>query len=143
MTSRLLSFCLLLSFQLIAIRVASAQSFKGQWQGTSEGEVGMMTFDKKGYVSFIIDGQPMGGKKFTSEGVDLTMRYEYNEQKEPHTIDFIISMAEDGMELVRMLGIYKFENAKALIINMDFQGNSRPEAFDEDDINQVKLMKVK
>jgi len=118
-----------------------AQSFKGTWTGESNGEVGTMSFDKKGYVAFIIDGEKVGGKEYIAEGVKLSMRYEYNEAIEPHTMDFIILMGEE--ELVRMLGIYKFIDKDTFILNMDFEGKDRPLAFDEDDKNQVTLKKMK
>jgi 23S rRNA maturation-related 3'-5' exoribonuclease YhaM len=143
MFPQILAFSLWLSFQLITLPSSTAQSFAGKWKGTSEGEVGMMSFDKKGCIAFIIDGKEVGGKKFSSEGVDLTMHYEYNEKVEPHTLDFVISYADGSMELTRMLGIYKFVNDKTLIINMDFHGRSRPEEFDDDDKNQVTLTKIK
>ena len=143
MLSRILPFCFLLSFQFLTIPFSTAQSFAGKWKGTSEGEVGMMTFDKKGYVTFLIDDKPVGGKKFSSEGVDLTMHYAYNEEVEPHTLDFVIAYADGSMELTRMLGIYKFVNEKTLIINMDFKGRARPQAFDDDDKNQVVLTRIK
>jgi len=101
----------------------------------------MMTFDKKGYVAFIIDGEKVGGKDYTAEGVKLSMRYEYNEAVEPHTLDFIIFMENE--ELIRMLGIYKFIDKNTFILNMDFEGKDRPLAFDEDDKKQVTLMRVK
>jgi uncharacterized protein (TIGR03067 family) len=143
MFSRILLFCLLLSFQLLALPSSVAQSFKGKWQGTSNGEVGVMTFDKKGYITFIVDGKVIGGKKFSSEGVHLTMRYEFNDKVEPHTLDFIILIADDDMELSRMPGIYKFENEKTLIVNMDFGGNARPKVFDPEDKNQITLTRIK
>jgi uncharacterized protein (TIGR03067 family) len=143
MLTRILPVCLFLSFQLIALHSATAQSLKGKWQGTSEGEVGKMTFDKKGYVSFIIDGKPMGGKKFSSEGADLTMRYEYNEKADPHTLDLIITLSDGSMELARMKGIYQFVDDKTLVLNMDFEGNARPKAFNKEDKNQVTLTRIK
>ncbi len=143
MPTRVLAFVLFLGLQLFPISPSTAQSFNGHWQGLSEGEVGKMTFDKKGYVTFIINDQPMGGKKFTSEGIDMTMRYEYDDHVTPHTIDFVLSMAGDGTELTRMLGIYQFVNAKTLIINMDFEGKARPTVFDPEDKNQIQLSKIK
>jgi len=118
-----------------------SQSFKGTWKGESNGEIGTMTFDKKGYVAFIIDGEAVGGKEYMIEGVKMSMTYEYNESAEPHTLDFIISMANE--EVTRMLGIYKFIDKNTLVINMDFDGISRPLEFGEDDKNQVMLTRVK
>ena len=142
MLLRILPVCLLLSFQLLCFQSSIAQSFKGKWKGTSNGEMGMMTFDKKGYVTFIIGGKTIGGKKFSSEGTDLTMHYEYNEKANPHTMDFVIGLADGSMELTRMMGIYKFVDDKTLIINMDFDGKVRPNAFNEEDKNQITLTKM-
>jgi uncharacterized protein (TIGR03067 family) len=118
-----------------------AQSFKGTWQGESNGEIGKITFDKKGYVAFIIDGEEVGGKEYVVEGVKLTMTYEYDESAQPHTLDFIISMENE--EITRMLGIYKFMDKNTLMINMDFDGIARPLEFGEDDKNQVTLKRSK
>lgn len=140
MKSRFLPL-LFICLQLLILSSINAQSFKGQWHGESNGEVGTMSFDKKGYVAFIINGETVGGKEYIAEGVKLSMRYEYDEAPQPHTLDFIILMGEE--ELVRMLGIYQFRDKNTLIVNMDFEGKERPLAFDEDDKNQVTLTRVK
>ena len=120
-----------------------AQSLVGKWHGDSQGEVGTMTFDKDGYVTFIMDGEKLGGKKFISEGVELSMRYELNNKVEPNTLDLILMSGDETIEFSRMLGIYKFINAKTLLINMDFEGKSRPLEFDDDDANQIELKRIK
>jgi hypothetical protein len=106
MKSPLLTLLLFLVSQFLLLPSSTAQSFKGQWKGESNGEVGTMTFDKKGYVAFIVDGEIVGGKDYTAEGVKLSMRYEFDETAELHTLDFIILMENE--ELIRMLSIYKF-----------------------------------
>ena len=120
-----------------------AQSLVGKWKGDSNGEVGTMSFDKDGYVTFIMDGEILGGKKFKSEGVELSMRYEFNTKVEPNTLDFVLFSGDETVEFSRMLGIYKFINPKTLIVNMDFEGKARPTAFDHDDVNQIELKKIK
>ena len=50
---------------------------------------------------------------------------------------------DETIEFSRMLGIYKFINAKTLLINMDFEGKSRPLEFDNDDANQIELKRIK
>ena len=102
-----------------------------------------MVFDKKGYVTFLKDGNLVGGKSFSSEGVKLTMLYEYSEKADPHTLDFTIAYADGSMELNHMPGIYKFVNENTLIVNMDYKGIARPKKFDENDKNQIILTKVK
>lgn len=85
----------------------------------------------------------MGGKKFNSGGVDLSMRYVFNNQVDPHTIDFIMTMIDGGTEVGRMVGIYKFINAKTMLLSMDFSGAARPTKFDEDSETQIELKKIK
>jgi len=141
MKSSILTFLVCISFQVFLLPTIIAQSFKGQWTGESDGEVGTMTFDKKGYISFIIDGEKIGGKEYVAEGVKLSMRYEFNEAVMPRTLDFIIYM--EGEELIRMLGIYEFLDNNTLLVNMDFDGSDRPQEFSDDDKNQVKLRRIK
>ena len=143
MGARLYFVFLFILFQGLSPDAIHAQSLIGKWEGTSHGEPGMMTFDKKGYITFIIDNEPMGGKKFTESGVELSMKYEFNDKVEPHTLDFVLMPADESMEFSRMLGIYKFINPKTLIINMDFDGKARPQEFDPDDVNQIALSKIK
>jgi uncharacterized protein (TIGR03067 family) len=143
MNFRTLFLVVLLGLPGFLLSSLTAQSFNGKWEGVSEGEVGQMIFDKKGYITFINKGETVGGKKFTQDGIDMSMRYEIDDKKDPHTIDFIISMADEGSELARMPGIYKFVNAKTLIINMNFGGEIRPVIFDETDKNQITLTKIK
>lgn len=120
-----------------------AQSLKGKWKGESNGEVGMMSFDKEGYVTFSSGGETVGGKNFTSEGITMSMRYEADDTKDPATLDFVMQVEGLEFEAARMQGIYKFVNPKTLIVNMDFSGTHRPAKFDPEDPNQITLHKVK
>ncbi len=134
----------LLAFLVFALPMAlPAQSLIGKWKGTSEGEVGMMTFDKAGYVTFTTGGQSIGGKEFDAEGITMSMTYETDATTDPHTIDLVMTMGKEKIEVARMPGIYKFEGKKTLIINMNFDGTERPLKFDETDKNQITLHKAK
>lgn len=142
MKNRISGIVLLLVLAGMNLSMLSAQSLKGKWQGASEGEVGMMTFDKQGYVSFVVGGEPYGGRNFKAEGLSMYMKYHTDDSIEPHTVDFVMYMSDD-VEVARMLGIYKFVDPKTLILNMDFDGIKRPEKFDPEDPNQITLSKTK
>lgn len=126
----------------LTLPVLSAQALKGKWEGTSEGEMGMVEFDKQGYVTLVVGGEVIGGKKFEAEGLSMYMKYHTDNTREPYTIDFIMYMS-DNTEIARMLGIYKLVDAKTLILNMDFDGIRRPEKFDAANPNQIELKKSK
>ncbi len=122
---------------------AQDNKLTGKWTGLSEGKRGLLTIEEEGYASFTIDGETFGGKKYKADGILMTMTYEHNEQVMPHTIDFVISTAEDHTEIIRMKGIYKFVNDRTMIFNMKFDDSERPQEFDKADPNQITFTKIK
>lgn len=135
----LLIICLL----LVSAFNPSPATLVGKWKGESEGEIGFIQFSRDGYVSFVAEDKKVGGKKYTMEGMVFDMTYETNESVTPHTMDFVIRLHEDQTEISRLQGIYKFVNDKTLIVNMNFDGDDRPEVFNPDDPNQIVLHRVK
>ena len=115
----------------------------GKWQGEDEGEMGIITFEKGGYVSFIVDGEVVGGKKYAVEGIVMDVYYETDDSVIPHTIDFIFKLNEGQIEISRMLGIYQLVDEKTLILNMKFDGQERPTILDENSKDQITLTKFK
>ncbi len=137
-----------LLFFIIILLGLTASTFKasplvGKWRGEDGGEVGTITFDKKGYVSFSINNQEIGGKEYLSEGVLYDMTYAYDHRQNPKTLDFIIQNNEDKIEIARMRGIYKLLDKDILIINMKFDGSERPIIFDDQSDDQIALTRIK
>jgi hypothetical protein len=139
------TYLFLSSVVLISLMAASTKSspLVGKWRGEDGGEVGFITFDKKGYVTFSIRNQEIGGKEYLSDGVVYDMTYDTDETTEPYKIDFVIITHEDQLEIARMPGIYRFSDHQTLIINMKFDGSERPETFDETSDDQITLRKTK
>lgn len=120
-----------------------SQSLVGSWKGEDNGEVGVITFDKNGYVSFTINGESIGGKGYKAEGMVFDMVYETDDASVPHHMDFVIKMDDGSLEISRMQGIYSFVDDKTLIINMKFDGSERPQAFDSGSDDEIRLTKMK
>ena len=57
-TISLLSLLITITFSTQSV---SAQSLVGKWKGEDNGEVGVINFDKEGYVSFTVGGELVGG----------------------------------------------------------------------------------
>ncbi|MDZ4747897.1 MAG: hypothetical protein SH808_05375 [Saprospiraceae bacterium] len=121
----------------------SAQSLVGKWKGEDNGEVGVINFDKEGYVSFTVGGELVGGKNYQAEGITFDMYYETNDSVTPQTVDFIIRMDEGQIEVARMQGIYAMVDKKTLVINMKFDGTERPAVMDDTSEDQITLKKMK
>jgi hypothetical protein len=128
--------CCIISFTL------PSPSLIGKWKGEDNGEVGIITFEKEGYVSFTINDEKVGGKDYESEGIVFDMFYETDETVTPHTMDFVIKMDDEDVEVARMLGIYHFVDDNTLIINMKFDGSTRPTMMDEESIDQITLTRM-
>jgi len=138
----LISALIAVAFTLTSFAM-KAPTLIGKWQGEDEGQVGIITFDKSGYVSFTVDGKVIGGKKYEVEGVVMDMYYETDNSVTPHAIDFVFKLNEDQTELSRMLGIYELVDEKTLILNMKFDGAERPDRMDAGSKDQITLKKVK
>ena len=143
MKSSSISSLLLVVLFFCSSSVAFGQSLLGSWKGEDGGEVGVITFDKNGYVSFTINGESIGGKGYKAEGFVFDMVYETDEASVPHHMDFVIKMDDGAVEVSRMQGIYSFEDEKTLIINMKFDGSERPDAFDPTSDDEIRLTKMK
>lgn len=134
---------LLLITITLSTQFVSAQSLVGKWKGEDNGEVGIINFDKDGYVSFTVGGELVGGKNYQAEGLTFDMFYETDDSVMPHTVDFIIKMDEGQIEVARMQGIYDLVDKKTLVINMKFDGTERPAALDDASEDQITLRKMK
>jgi hypothetical protein len=140
LTIGLLSLFMTITFSMPS---ASAQSLVGKWKGVDNGEVGVINFDKEGYVSFTIGGELIGGKNYQAEGLTFDMFYEKDDTVTPHMIDFIIKMDDGITEVARMEGIYALVDKKTLVINMKFDGSERPTSLDDASVDQITLKKMK
>lgn len=127
----------------LSSQITSAQSLVGKWKGEDNGEVGIIHFDKDGYVSFTVGGEHVGGKNYQAEGLTFDMFYETDDSVTPHKVDFIIKMDEGQIEVARMQGIYNLVDKKTLVINMKFDGSERPAALDDTSEDQITLKKMK
>ena len=132
-------------FVLINLSYASAQDYSlvGTWQGTKDGETGKFIFDKKGFATVDQGGDIVGGKKYVVNGVPMKVVYDVNPTVDPKTIDFIISQVKDDLEITRMVGIYKFVNAKTLILNLNTTDKIRPRKFDPHGEDEIVLSRIK
>lgn len=139
-TFGLLSLFITITFYTHTI---SAQSLVGKWKGEDNGEVGVINFDKEGYVSFTVGGELVGGKNYQAEGLTFDMFYETDDSVTPHMVDFIIKMDDGQVEVARMQGIYDLVDKKTLVINMKFDGSERPTALDDTSEDQITLKKMK
>jgi len=144
---------LMKNYAFLLLFVASAASLTsftmpkstliGKWKGEDGGEVGVITFDKQGFVSFTVKGEVIGGKEYKAEGLVFDMYYETDESVTPHTMDFVIKIHDGQVEVARMLGIYQLVDDKTLVIHMKFDGTERPAALDDESQDQITLKKMK
>jgi hypothetical protein len=139
LTSVFILFLLVLS---LPAATSKSSPLVGKWRGEDGGEVGFITFDHKGYVTFSIRDQEIGGKEYLSDGVVYDMIFETDESKTPYAIDFIIRTHNDLEEIARMPGIYKLVDKETLVINMKFDGSERPKVFDDSSNDQITLRKT-
>lgn len=139
-TISLLSFFIVIT---LSTQIVSAQSLVGKWKGEDNGEVGVINFDKEGYVSFTVGGELVGGKNYQAEGLTFDMFYETDDSVTPHQVDFVIKMDDGQIEVARMQGIYDLVDKKTLVINMKFDGTARPTALDDSSEDQITLKKMK
>jgi len=140
LTISLLSFFITIT---ISAQSIASQSLVGKWKGEDGGEVGIIHFDKEGYVSFTIGEEMVGGKNYEAEGMVFDMYYETDDSSVPNKIDFVIKMDDGETEVARMLGIYALVDKKTLVIHMKFDGTERPDILDKNSEDQITLKKMK
>lgn len=133
---------LLLLFIITLTSLTSiSTSYVGKWKGEDKGDIGFLTLDEEGYVTFVFDGTITGGKSYDQQGVKASMRYVINRNVIPHSIDFIITDLTLNKEIGRLKGVLKLiEDNNKLRMAIGFGGVPRPTDFTKDAIifNRVK-----
>ena len=130
----ILSLVLFCSFSL-----KDSPSYVGKWKGEDKGEIGYITFTKDGYALFEFNGQTMGGKSFTTDGVEASMQYEVEKKENYYNVDFIIKKIEDKETLGTLQGIFKMNSESQMVLALGFDGSARPTNFEA---NQITLNKI-
>ena len=115
-----------------------SEDFIGKWIGDDKGQIGVMIFDKDGYVSIEIQGEVLGGKEFERNGKKGSMTYEIRPNKDVFEVDFILTIL-DTNEQKKLLGIAKLKDKNNMVFAMSFKGE-RPTEFNEN--NAINLKKV-
>ncbi len=138
---RLLKFLFTIGLIFLACLTSVAQNkLIGLWKGVDQGEVGYVNFDSTGYAYFIIENDTLGGETYTMNGHEAYMKYEVNYTKSLMTLDFILYLKSDNLEIGRLPGIFKFDEKDRLILCVNFESNERPSTFIEEDTIELEKM---
>jgi hypothetical protein len=119
------------SILILTTCTKSAEQHLGLWYGESHGQVGFLKLDAENVAYILLNGDTLGGANFEMYGNPVHLRYDVNYDVTPKTIDFIFEMADGGDELLRMPGIFKFNEAEEMVICLNFLDERRPEDFQE------------
>lgn len=109
----------------------SAQSITGVWKGKSEGETGVFTFDKDGYMTMERGSSLLGGKRFKMDGKEFSMKYLIEEQAgKARNLDFVMYDLSTNKEVMRMLCLVEWitDNQIKLCMSME-EASVRPKDF--------------
>ena len=115
----------------------------GTWEGEDQGDKGTFIFDENGYAIIITMGEVIGGDDFYISGVKSIVEYriELNEKSGNHDIDLIVRREGDNSLISMLPGIFRFDGEDTMQLCLNFEGNSRPGYFiDEDSVtlNRIK-----
>lgn len=129
-----LSFILFSAFSLV-----ETPAYVGKWRGEDKGDIGYVTLTEDGYALFEFDGQLMGGKSYTMDGVEASMLYEVEKKENYYNIDFIIKKIEVKETLGTLQGIFKMNSESQMVLAVGFDGSARPTNFETDQITLNKI----
>lgn len=87
-------FMMLLFLTFSLSLTAQNEKIIGSWSGESKGESGTIIFDADGFITFIIDGSPMGGKEFDIEGQKGSMSYVVDYSVSPYPVEISIKIQD-------------------------------------------------
>lgn len=134
------SLLTLVLFILTLSATAQKENLIGTWSGESKGEVGTIIFDAEGYITFIIDGKPMGGKDFDMNGATASMVYSIDDSVEPHPILIEVKLNEvdQGGE---MHGYISFIDDDTIKMGMGRMGGGKITGITEE--NSIVLSREK
>lgn len=129
-------------FLLVQSIQAQSERVLGTWQEIEEEDTIRLMFDAEGYAILSINQEIIGGKSYSMDGLECSLRYKLDLSKSPAWIDFVILLKEDNTEFDFMLGIIEFSDDYSkmkMCLDLD-EGSSRPESFIEDDT--AKMIKI-
>jgi len=114
----------------------------GTWQEIEEEDTIRLVFDSEGYAILNFNQETIGGKSYSMDGLECSLRYKLDLSKSPAWIDFVIISKEDNSEFDFMLGIIEFsDDSTEMKMCLDlYEGNKRPENFIE--MDTAKMIKI-
>jgi hypothetical protein len=121
MTSFLFNIC---CSSLSHINSSSSPNLVGNWQGTSEGELGGLILKADGKVDIFKKGESIKEEIIKNRG-DLI--YTVDESKTPKYLDIII-ITNSGAEIGRLKMIFEYIDSKSIRVRTFFNEN-RPNDF--------------
>lgn len=134
----------LIIFLLLIVQSVHAQNemIAGTWQEIEDEDTTLLIFDSEGYAVLNFNQETIGGKSYSMDGLECSLRYKLDFSKSPTWIDFIIISKEDDSEFDFMLGIIEFsDDSTEMRMCLDLnKGNKRPENFIE--MDTAKMIRI-
>ncbi len=111
--------------------------YVGKWLAEDDNELGGMTFDSEGYVSFKHKGREFGGKDFDLNGQRGSSRYILENSTVPIKLDIVINNFSSG-EVGRLLGIIEIKDDNSMILALNFDGTRPAEVTEENSVLLIR-----
>lgn len=129
MKKLLFALILITAFMGAGSTLSAQHNLVGKWMAIDKTDTVYVVFDEEGYVTLIEDGEVIGGKDFTVEGLPASFTYTTNTQVKPHHIDMHLKAMETQMGM--MPGIFEFVDANTIKLYMNsddiLEGTATPE----------------
>jgi hypothetical protein len=116
---------------LVITLISSAQETMhvGNWTGSdNQGKPVSIILDNKSFVTFVENGNSVGGESFDVKGQDCRYKYEINYLKNPIEIDFVVSDNKSNVEKYRIKSIIRFIDNNTIEIKNP-KKSDRPKKF--------------
>lgn len=109
---------------LFCVQTNAQHNIVGKWISSQDGDTGIFSFEKNGFLTITVEGETMGGELFDFEGLDACVTYTLTPTKKPNIFELDInirSASNDSTIFLTAPGLIEFIDKSSLKMAINFE----------------------
>ncbi|KAB2913798.1 MAG: hypothetical protein F9K23_16275 [Bacteroidetes bacterium] len=108
----------------VCIQTSAQHNIVGKWVSSQDGDTGIFSFQKNGFLAITVEGETMGGELFDFEGMDACVTYTLKPTKKPNIFEldiYIRSASSDSSIFLTAPGLIEFIDKSSIKMAINFE----------------------